>query len=392
MRSLDLLKFLFPGVTSVKDKKFHITIGVSPSGELNLENDLQMLKAAILYADRVKLCSLTSSMIMTFLAVGELNPQQQLEFLEALLPGFAAYDPKASQALAGIEMYKKIDRKKRRSKNEILNVLKLQASLIKQWNELRDTIYKLASEAGANGISDAITSGMVEVHIFMPSESSNDTVREFFGLIEKAISDGSTYPLFDDATGQIVSASLREGKMSVSELAITRGKNVALASHLFDRLPLFDFASINEILDIRRELERHLIRFRAAMLTFSDNIKSASWDTEFSSEAELIFYREVQPVILEIEDAIKSNRYLAELTRELVDKPFVVPSGSALAFVISKLHDLPELTAQALCTGASAATIAYDTYKRWKQKQLTVEQNQLFFYYKTGKRLKKTRD
>ena len=44
----------------------HITIGTHPSWKLNLEQELRLLKAALLYGDHVRLYSLTSSMMSMY--------------------------------------------------------------------------------------------------------------------------------------------------------------------------------------------------------------------------------------------------------------------------------------------------------------------------------------
>lgn len=58
-------------------KGLHITIGASPDSidssgayRLSLETELKMVKAALLYADRAKLCSMTSSALLGGLPAG----------------------------------------------------------------------------------------------------------------------------------------------------------------------------------------------------------------------------------------------------------------------------------------------------------------------------------
>jgi hypothetical protein len=206
-------------------------------------------------------------------------------------------------------------------------------------------------------------------------------------VLAEAISDSVTYPLFDELTGGLIRSGIQEGKIEVSELNIKRGRHARLAAHLLERLPLFDAAGMDEILDIRKELERPLIRFRSAMIKFSDNIKSASWDKNFSLEAEQVFYKEIEPAILDIEDAVKTNNYLSTLIRKVADKPLTIPAGSTLAVVVSRLSDLPDLVSQGLGVSLAAAPLIYDATKEWKEKQLKTEQNHLFFYYRARKEL-----
>lgn len=129
------------------------------------------------------------------------------------------------------------------------------------------------------------------------------------------------------------------------------------------------------------------MRFRSAIITFSENIKTASWDADFALEANQVFRRDVEPAILEIEEAVRSNSYLTTLARRFADKPLVVPSGSALAMLMSQLSAVPQVVTQALGVGATAGLVAYDAYKEWQKQKPSTERNQLYFYYKAGQLL-----
>ncbi len=68
-----------------------------------------------------------------------------------------------------------------------------------------------------------------------------------------------------------------------------------------------------EVKDIRRELERPLVRFRGAVAGFSDEMRAPSWDPEFVGDVEAVLVREVEPAVLEIEEMVRENRFLAQL-------------------------------------------------------------------------------
>src|SRR5688572_22735324 len=64
----------------------HMTIAASPSVGVSLANDLRLVKAALLYADRAKLCSLGTHMLQMVLAIAEATPSDQVEILEQWIP------------------------------------------------------------------------------------------------------------------------------------------------------------------------------------------------------------------------------------------------------------------------------------------------------------------
>jgi hypothetical protein len=62
--------------------RLHITIGTGPSsdpstGHLNLQNDARLLKAGLLYADCVRLCSVGSPLTLRMLADTNSHKNQQ---------------------------------------------------------------------------------------------------------------------------------------------------------------------------------------------------------------------------------------------------------------------------------------------------------------------------
>lgn len=67
--------------------QLHITVCAVPTeGTLNLSDELSLVKTALLYSDRAKLCSLKSFLILSVASIGNLNEKQQLDFFSELLP------------------------------------------------------------------------------------------------------------------------------------------------------------------------------------------------------------------------------------------------------------------------------------------------------------------
>lgn len=373
----------------MQSKDFHITIGSHPVDELSLENDMRLVKASLLYADKAKLCSFTSSMLLTILSYGLLNTKQRTDFVESLLPIVVQSQENSSQILFALEVLKSLKRKKNLNKQELLLKMQYTSQMRKTTKSIEENFSGMLENAGIQSLLTAIESGLLEIH---PLNIANDEdkekpIKEFVEVLSQAVSDENTYPLFDDQIGDLMRLAVKEGEIQVSQSGIARGKHSALAANLIERLPLFDEAEINEVLDIRQELSRPLKRFRSAMIKFSEGIKNASWDKEFSYDAEVVFIREIEPAILDIEDAIKSNNYLANLTRKIISNPLTLPAGSALGVLMSPLSELPMLITTSLGVGTSASIVAYDAYKEWKQNNLKTEQNNLFFYYKAKENL-----
>lgn len=135
------------------------------------------------------------------------------------------------------------------------------------------------------------------------------------------------------------------------------------------------------------------MRFRKAIIDFTATIKSAPWDTDFASEAELIFQRDVAPTVLDIEQEVNSNNALRVLLKQVVEKPIVSGTGVITA-VISQFADLSALISHSLLNAGAISTttlasskIIYDTIEARRQSREKIEANQLYFYYRAQKKL-----
>jgi hypothetical protein len=396
-------------------KLLHITIGTHPTKDSSLANEINLVIAALLYADKVKLYSLKTSAISMASRLGDMPINLQLTFIEKVIP-FLNVPDKGSGLLSLMTEYKKILGRKHLSSREIQAKKRLEEIFESSWTEIKQTAQNFIDQSKIDQLNKAIQTEILELHKFKGTDQDTVTIdimvenvaaavsarlnqktrissqdeswmHEFVENICETVSNGSTYPLFDELTGKLVSKGIKEKIIDVSNSGIDRGKQVGLATQLFERLPLFEKASIDEILDIRRELEKPLIRFRSAIIRFSEDIKATSWDKDFVPESEKVFYREVAPTILEIEEVTKSNQFLASLVRKFVDKPLTLGAGSALSIALSQIPTLPHEIAFSLGIGLSSAAIIYDTYEEWKKKQQTTEQNLLYFYYKAHKHL-----
>jgi len=367
--------------------ELHMTIGAAPTGAASFEHDLRMVKAALLYADRVTLCSPTSSLLLQTLALGTLTREQQLLVCEEIIR--ASPGGRLSRAHNILHNYKVMAKKTKLRPDEVRQMAKLERMLEGVWDDVCATLEKLADESGAAGIVGALQSGLVELHPFDVSPGASDIAKQFVDVIGGAITNGLTYPLFDDTTGNLLSSFIREGKLDVSKSAAIRGREGGLVGNLLERLPLFDEASVEEILDVRKELERPLARFRSVVIGFAAGIETAAWDDDFTSDAERVYRKEVEPAILDIEDAVKSNILLGRLWPKSINEGLSLLGTSAIGMLISQIDALPEIARSFLIPGLPAVDVIQRTIHDWREKQREIERMQLYFYYKAGKLLKR---
>lgn len=80
---------------------FHITVGSVPEKGVELaeafDHDIRLVKAALLYADQVTLCSPAAYFSSMLLATQRFTPKKKLEIVEELLPKLISSKPPSEQ-------------------------------------------------------------------------------------------------------------------------------------------------------------------------------------------------------------------------------------------------------------------------------------------------------
>lgn len=401
----------------MSEGQFHITVGISPSKGLSLEEDIRLIKAALLYADNVKLYSHVSSMMMALLKLKEFPPEKQLSFWKNIIP-YVTSRRKCKQSLSNIKRYKGIQKNPHPSREDLQFLKATEELNKKQWEHFTNLALDTADKAGVNSLKRVLNSGLLQIHSFKDLESDKNIIEfatdciagaynekskqkrspqiekhedsliwEFVEELTTAIIDGYTHPLFDAGTSNLIRSIIRVNVIGFSNAQVDKSKQSGLAAKLLIKLPVFDKATIDEILDIRNVLLKYLIQFRSAIIQFADSIESAQWDEDFPIEAEKIFNRDVNPAILDIEEEIKANRFLSSLMRKVVDKSLFMPSGAALHIILSQFKSLPNYIIEGLGISAMAGAVVYDAFREWSEKKRQIEKNNLYFYYLAGKQL-----
>ena len=384
-------------------KEVHMTVGTFPQvtgNAIDLQLEFQLIKAALLYADRAKLVSLSSSAFIDLAnSYNVVRPEDRFKLLKRIAP---RYDNEKTKAKLKelIDIYEYAKRRKHTRRGQKL-LKTLDAGLAEVFFKRREETFARFSKAGGDGIIEAVNSGLLDIHSFesvadrmidrtITEEFASEVLEEFTTVISGALSGAQSYPVFDEDTSNLISEELADGELTISNGEAHRSKEVALAADLLSRLPLFHHATVKEILDIRRELERPLRNFRAAMINFSDQIESASWDKDFALDAERVFRSKIEPAVLELEDEEKSNSFLSKLTTKVAEKSLqlggAVSASGAVSALAVRMLNLPLTDVAALAAGPAivAGGVAYTAYKEWREKQKEIEGNSLFFYYKAG--------
>ncbi len=365
--------------------QFHMTVGAgfsfasnktpkNLSERIDLSRDLNLIKAALLYSDKVNFFSCGPSAILSLTnRPRNMNEDEQIEWFFEFYKNLGI--PSQIEYVSNfLQEYKKARQNKN---NNLNNYMEYKQALAKSYRDM-DII---ATNAGIKGLKDALDSGLVDFQNFALIENS---VEAYITSITQAINSDETYTVLDEQTSEIINLGIKEGIFSILGKSKNRATQVGISSELIERLPLFDAATIDEILDIRKELDKPLIRFRSAIIDYSKNIETQPWNDSFQQETEELYIRDIAPAILEIEDAYKSNKSLFALIPKIITQGVVTTTALGICLSQSKM------AADSIFGLSISGGLSISAYEAIKQRRIgikEVEKHQLFFYYKAANML-----
>lgn len=140
-----------------------------------------------------------------------------------------------------------------------------------------------------------------------------EIVVTFVQKLSEHLSSGREYLIFDERIANLTQIAIREGIFSPAKGPAGRSAQAMTASALMGRLPTFPTATVDEVLDIRKELAPSLTQFRGAMVTISKTFTSAAWEDDFEDEVHDAWVESVLPAVEAIEASVHDNRSLLAL-------------------------------------------------------------------------------
>lgn len=146
----------------------HFTIGSAAghdsTGGLDLREDLALAKAALLYADHVKLCSAGSSVLSGIAEFAEATTEECARLVVRFLPDLQPSMPPATiaffEAVVGMRGREEKRRVKKKTRKEILGMVKEQEA------ELEAMVLEQHQAAGIEGFREAVQSKRLEIYAF----------------------------------------------------------------------------------------------------------------------------------------------------------------------------------------------------------------------------------
>jgi len=388
----------------------NIAIATVPTAKLSIGKDIELIKTALLYGDKVRLLSMTSPLFLYMKIASEhLSKAGKEEVTRALLLQF---DPTITTAWIGA--IETLERKRRRTPDEIKWLHNSKGALKKATDEVFKVFANIAENSGANELLPAFNRDLIDIPSDVPlfgnisisndESGKNDLVETFVSKIIDETLCGDSFPMYDSQISDIIRLSTVLTATNLSEDRQEQIKHIATVHSTLSGLPNFSKANVDDIVSIRDELSKYLSKFRAAMLKYSGEIKSLPWDKGFNNEVSLLFLKSIAPAVAEIRSIVEQNSFLRKLCTNIVnDKIVIVPVVTGLGSTIfeglcaailpmAQAIQLPSaLVSSGIAEGAVVVKNIINTYNEYLQEKHRAEENALYFYYKAARTTERIR-
>ena len=373
---------------------FDFTIALIPK-ELDLTQEMNYVKSALLYADQVTLISPMAYLFHQFTdEKNSLNEKTVIKLLYKILPLIKEKDPNIYNSFfPALNELSMIVNGKQYNSLPFAKKLKIKSELKSYSKDISKLMFSFIGNENANDLDSLIRHGQVKIESFNNSIADVDRcVLEYYNKLKVALK--SSYPLFDEQSNDLMKAALESNIINVSPTDKRKIMHAGLADNYIQRLPSFSEATVDELVDIKSELNQPLIRFRSKMLSYSDSLQSLPWDKDFEQECDLLYDKEIAPALLEIEECTKNNCFIKNLGKKFfTDEGFWKSTGGlvigiAAGGVISSFNDVISTEQGMLATGgAFVATKIAGAYNEYREKKKEIQTKDMYFYYKAGKEL-----
>jgi hypothetical protein len=315
--------------------------------------------------------------------LGNATPDERMEYMRAFFP---IVRPEAGpEVLEKLDQLAALRKARRRTPDELKLVIQLEHMLKHEWRGIEETAAQLLEDARAHELIPAMRAGLLELHPLVDANSdmSGDSLVE--GLVACAgevLANNSMYPLLDDTMGDVVRSGLSEGIFEMLPRTGAHAKQAGAAAGFFEMLPTFPRAQIDEVLDVRRELENPLIRFRGALAELTISMQAEAHDEDFSEELQDLWITKVKPAMQEIRDLIEQHGLLRELIGQLTSARDIAATSIALA-AAKEIH-APDILAFGTAVALPTMRAAWERNKA----RHAVQGHQFYFLHGVQERLK----
>ena len=298
------------------------------SSDLELVEDLKLIKSSLLYADEIELIGMAEYAIFRYLPNCIKSVSDIESFTDAFIPLMKALDVEGTSGIVEeleslkekyIPHKEKIKKKKCRSKQEILAQLEIGRAFKQFKNTLEEDLTDITGTESAMEITKLIDRGIVSIFDYDCKEFDIDALAGgYFASLIGAMQNYTGYPLFDRTSNEIIASIAKTKILDLGNVKREVLNHAGVAANILMTLPTLEKAPVDEILDFKKEMSGALINFRSAIYSFAEKVEAHPWDKDFQYDCLKLYSTEVVPRVEELNVLSSEMEVLKNMGRKVL--------------------------------------------------------------------------
>ncbi|MGW1344691.1 hypothetical protein ACWCOV_26865 [Kribbella sp. NPDC002412] len=359
-----------------------VTTPQSAGRTVDVRHEVELIKSAMLYADKVELFSPAFAMIGYAALVAERGSAGFAELFATLS------DDEMAALLREQQLAPEWRGNLTYLRDPQTEEQRRQVAAIEA--ELHRTIQGLLVESGADELAPAFEAGILSQNDSMLA-TDGDHAGAFVGELTRLLGDSSMRLLLDGQTGELARALIDENTVSPGHLSLKHAQEALLGSGLVARLPAFHQAPTNELLDLRADLSGPLTRYRAAVAQLANKMTAPAFSGAGAGEIDDMWLTDVAPALLEIEESLAEHTLAKEIARSVGKDIGSVIKGltswPAIYIGLEAVTDVRTWIAAAVAAAPTVATHLTAAVTGRADGQGRARSHELFYLYEADHRL-----
>lgn len=387
------------------------------SSSMEFEEDMRLIKSSLLYADEIELIGMAEYAVFNYLPKCLTSTSDFEIIIKNLISLLRAFDNEDAKIIVRkledvhnqiLPYLPQLKKKKRRSRQEILAQMQFK-NLYDQCRSLLNSSYdELMNNPGINRIQGLIDRNVISVYDYSHNGFSlEELTGGYFANLLGTIKHGGSYPLFDSISASVVSSVINNKFIDFSVIDKEIIRHAGIAHNILSTLPTLEKASVDEILDFKKDMQVPLSNFRTAIYGFTEKITSMPWDDDFCYECIKLYDTEVMPRVNEINELSSETNVLKNFGVKVLNDEderrklgyvgagliTTITTGNNIFDALTFLENIIRagaklgLTAAGVAAFLKTADVLRQAHADAKEKKSEMEGNVMYYYYKASKKI-----
>ncbi len=298
------------------------------SSSLGFEEDLKLIKSSLLYADEIELIGMAEYAIFKYLPM-KINSVKDVDALaDAFIPLFKSIKVDGSdEIIRQLEDLKiqitpfrgQLNKKKRRTGKEIIAQKRIEALMFQFREEFMNSVSSFTSSPSTTEIAKLIEKEIVSVLDYGYEDFDLDSLAGgYLGSLLGTIQNHTAYPLFDKTSNDVISSFAKTNILDLGNIDKEVLTHAGIATNILMTLPTLEEASVDEILDFKKDMSLPLANFRKAIYGFAESVTSCPWDENFLYDCLKLYNTQVLPKVEELNELSSETSVLKNFGRKVL--------------------------------------------------------------------------